>query len=105
MERPDDYKRYMAIVYYTAETGGKNYFMRPPMERVKELLSLENEADALAKGRVFAKAHPTTQKICVIISFYTKKDDYNYRTDRRWYRWNKNTLSFDKDEWYSDTHW
>lgn len=106
---PSDYKTYYANLYYTNPSAceGKAFFMLPIPEHMKQFLSVADADAALAQALSFAKAHPDfcMKMLCVVTSFYTKKDNYNYRTDYQWYRWDKASHKFERDEYQKDVHW
>lgn len=105
--RPSDYKKYYANLYYTNPSAceGKAFFMRPIPEHMKQFPSIADAA--IAQALAFAKAHPDfcMKRLCIVTSFYTKKDNCNYRTDYQWYRWNKTSHIFERDEYQKKVHW
>ena len=106
---PSDYKTYCANLYYTNPSAceGKAFFMLPIPEYMKQFLYVADADAALAQALSFAKAHPDfcMKMLCVVTSFYTKKENYNYRTDYQWYRWDKASHKFERDEYQKDVHW
>ena len=106
---PSDYKTYCANLYYTnpSECEGKAFFMPHIPEYMKQFLYVADADAALAQALSFAKAHPDfcMKMLCLVTSFYTKKENYNYRTDYRWYRWDKASHKFERDEYQKDVHW
>lgn len=107
--RPSDYKTYHANLYYINPSAceGKAFFMRSIPEHMKQFLSVADGDAALAQALAFANAHPDLymKRLCVITSFYTKKDNYNYRTDYQWYRWDKTSRNFERGEYQKNVHW
>ena len=106
---PSDYKTYCANLYYTNPSAceGKASFMLHIPEYMKQFLYVADADAAVARALSFAKAHPDLcmKMLCVVTCVYTKKENYNYRTDYQWYRWDKASHKFERDEYQKDVHW